>query len=228
MNSMFTSIINNTTNGISILDTLVCMITALVLGFVIAMIYQKESEKCSRNFFITLVLLPVLVQIVIMLVNGNLGTSVAVLGAFSLVRFRSTPGSSKEISAVFFAMAVGLATGMGYLTFAICFTFLVVCVLIALQKSKIGAKKENEQTLKITIPETLDYGEVFDDIFEKYLQSHRLEKVKTTNLGSMFELQYQIQMKDEKQQKQMLDEIRCRNGNLTVMCARPVTSEMEL
>lgn len=225
---MFTSIISDMTNGISIVETAICMFTALILGLIIAVVYMKETEKCSKNFLVTLVILPLLVQVVIMMVNGSLGTSVAILGAFSLVRFRSTPGSSKEICAVFFTMAVGLATGMGYLTFAICFTVLVSMVFVLLNKSKLGETKEDYQTLKITIPETLDYDEAFDDLFDKYLDEVRLDKVKTTNMGSMFELQYQIRMKNKSEQKKMIDEIRCRNGNLTVMCARPVTNEMEL
>lgn len=225
---MFTSIISDMSNGISILETAMCMGTALLLGLWIAFVYWKESVSCSKNFVITLVILPLLVQVVIMMVNGNLGTSVAILGAFSLVRFRSTPGSSKEISAVFFTMAIGLATGMGYLTFATFITVIVTMVFLVLCRSRFGEPKEKYQILKITIPETLDFEEVFDDLFDKYLDEVRLDKVKTTNMGSMFELQYQIRMKDRAQQKSMMDEMRCRNGNLPIMCARPVTNELEL
>jgi hypothetical protein len=225
---MFSSILTETTNGISVTETMLCMGTAIVLGIFIAYIYQFLSDKHSKNFLITLALLPILVQVVIMMVNGNLGTSVAIMGAFGLVRFRSAAGTSREISAVFFSMAVGLATGMGYLVFAACFTVIVSIVFAILSKSNFGEKNTDYQTLRITIPENLDYTEVFDDIFSKYLNNVRLDRVKTTNMGSMFELQYQVLLKDPKEQKQMIDEIRCRNGNLTVICARPVTDTMEL
>lgn len=169
---------------------------------------------------ITLVLLPVLVQMVIMLVNGNLGTSVAVLGAFSLVRFRSVPGSSKEMAVIFFAMAIGLATGTGFLGFAAVMTLVIGSVFLALEKSRFGEWKQEQKDLRITIAEHLDYTEIFDDIFRKYTSKCCLERVKTTNLGSMYELDYHITLKDHGQEKEMLDAIRCRNGNLTVVCGR--------
>lgn len=224
-----TSITSSTTAGsMDIASTLICMAVAIVLGIFISFIYQKSTEKYSKNFVVTLAMLPVLVQVVIMLVNGNLGTSVAILGAFSLVRFRSAQGNAKEIGMVFFAMAVGLASGVGYMTFAIFFTVLVSLLYYLLNKLNFGGKREDYQMLKITIPESLDYTEAFDDLFEKYTKASSLEKVKTTNMGSMYELTYKIMMNDISEQKVFIDEIRCRNGNLTVMCARPVSPECEL
>lgn len=213
---MFDSIIPST--GITALTALYCSITSLALGLIIALAYMVKSNY-TKNFVITLTLLPVIVQVVIMMVNGNIGTGVAVLGAFSLIRFRSVPGNSKDIMSIFLAMAIGLATGMGYIAFAIAFCLIACLVFIVLKTSKIGeAKNQKERHLKITIPEDLDYTGVFDDIFKKYFSKITLEKVKTTNLGSMFELKYYGLLKYAGQEKQLIDELRCRNGNLPIIC----------
>ena len=177
---------------------------------------------------VTLVLLPVLVQMIIMLVNGNLGTSVAVLGAFSLVRFRSVPGSSKEMAVIFFAMAAGLATGMGFLSFAVLMTAIIGGVFLLLEKTRFGESKRERKDLRVTIAEHLDYTEIFDDIFRQYTDQCDLQRVKTTNLGSMYELEYHIVLKDLRREKEMLDAIRCRNGNLTVICGRRAAIQEEL
>ena len=162
------------------------------------------------------------------MVNGNLGTGVAVLGAFSLIRFRSVPGNAKDIACIFFSMAVGLATGMGYITFAALITVVVSVFYMLLSKTKFGESESPEKELKVIIPENLDYTEIFDDLFTKYTKKSSLEKVKTTNLGSMYELSYHILLKDKKQEKAFIDEIRCRNGNLTVICARAQSIKEEL
>lgn len=205
---------------------LICSFVSIILGIAIAACYMLCSDKYTKNFVVTLAILPMLVQVVIMMVNGNLGTGVAIIGAFSLVRFRSVPGNAKEIGTVFFSMAVGLATGMGYVGYAVIFTIIVALVLIILTKLNFGAKKEADKQLRITIPENLNYVGLFDDIFEKYANEVRLDKVKTTNLGSMFELTYLVKLKDEAKEKEMLDEIRTRNGNLTVVCGR-ISSPVE-
>jgi len=157
---------------------------------------------------------------VIMLVSGNLGAGVAVMGTFGLVRFRSVPGSSKDIASIFFAMAIGLASGMGYLTFAALMTAVVGVVFLLLGKIPFGEPKFNEKHLKVMIAENLDYTDIFDDIFEEYTKECCLQRVKTTNLGSMYELEYHITLRDVGREKEMLDEIRCRNGNLTIICGR--------
>lgn len=199
-------------------DILLCTATALVLGLVIAIVFHLQGES-SGGFKLSLVVLPMLVQAVIMMVNGNLGTSVAVLGAFSLVRFRSQPGSSKEICGVFFAMAVGLATAMGCIGFA-CILTVIVCIVLLAGDKLLGALGSKEKTLRITIPENLDYTEIFDDILGTYTQKASLQSVKTTNMGSMFDLTYTIRLKANVNEKEMIDKIRCKNGNLTVMCGR--------
>lgn len=216
---MFTSILNSATGTLTIVDALICTVTSLVLGFIISMVYMAKGNR-SKNLATTLVLLPALVQTIIMLVNGNLGTGIAVMGAFSLVRFRSVAGTSKEICSIFFAMAVGLATGMGYISFAIVITIIVSLVMFLLAKFNFGETKAEERKIKIVVPENLNYTEIFDDIFEKYTNRNTIIKSKTINLGSLYEITYEIELKDKNKEKEMIDEIRCRNGNLTINCAR--------
>ena len=224
---MFTSVINTVEGTLAIQTALICMAVSILLGLVMAFAYMIQG-KYTKQFVITLVILPVLVQTVIMLVNGNLGTSVAVMGAFSLVRFRSLPGSARDISAIFFAMVVGLAAGMGFISYAVIITVLVCIIMVVLSKSKLGETKEEEKDLRITIPENLDYSEIFDDLFEKYAKIHSLNRVKTTNMGSMYELSYGVVIKADSSEKEFIDELRCRNGNLPIVCSRPVVGREEL
>ncbi|MCI5700609.1 MAG: DUF4956 domain-containing protein [Lachnospiraceae bacterium] len=224
---MFTSVIDTSSGSISVESALLCTAAALVFGLLIAVVYMADTHF-TKNFVITLALLPALVQIVILIVNGNLGASVAVLGTFGLVRFRSVPGTSKEIASVFFSMAVGLACGMGQLIFAGMVTVLISFVMVLLTKSHFGEKRGEWRHLKIVIPENLDYSDIFDDIFAAYTKTVSLDKVKTINLGSMYELDYHIVLKDRNREKDMIDEIRCRNGNLAITCARHAQEGMEL
>lgn len=209
----------STSETLTIPNVLICAISALVLGFIIACIYMV-GKNYSKNFVITLTLLPLLVGIVIMLVNGELGTSVAIVGAFSLVRFRSIPGTAKEIAFIFFAMGIGLATGMGFILFAAIMTVIISIAYLLLDKLNFGVSKKIQKQLRITIAEDLNYTDVFDDIFEKYTSFSELQKIKTTNMGSMFDLYYIIEMNDISKEKEMIDEIRCRNGNLTIICGK--------
>ncbi len=224
---MFSSILTGVEGSLTVQNALLCMLVSILLGLLIAVIYGAQGA-CSKNFMVTLTLLPVLVQMVIMLVNGNLGTSVAVLGAFSLVRFRSVPGSSKEMAVIFFAMAVGLATGTGFLSFAVVMTIMIGGVFLLLGKTRFGESKQENKDLRITIADHLDYTEIFDDIFREYTDRCSLQRVKTTNLGSMYELEYHITLKDIRREKEMLDAIRCRNGNLTIVCGRRAAIQEEL
>lgn len=204
---------------------LVSSLVSLVLGVLIALTFSYKNKK-SRGFLMTISALPFIVQIVIMLVNGNVGTGVAVMGAFSLVRFRSVPGNAKDICSIFLSMAVGLATGTNHLLLAALMT-VVVCVLnigfTLVPETKNGGEKE----LTVVIPESLDYAQVFDDIFEKYTSENELITVKTVNMGSLYKLKYLIKLKDKTKEKEMLDEIRVRNGNLEVICSRARTAEGE-
>ncbi len=196
-------------------SVLTAFAVALVLGLLIAVLY-RTCAVC-HGFPVVLALMPMLVTAVIMIVNGNLGASVAVLGAFGLVRFRSAPGTAKEIGFLFFAMAVGLATGMGFLTLAVMITLIAGAAFLILEKTGFGNVQCKDRQLKITIPEDLDYDGIFDDLFQKYTTHASLDHVKTTNMGTMYELSYLIKMRNMSQQKAFIDELRCRNGNLTIM-----------
>ena len=201
---------------------IICTSASLILGVLISAVSMYKTRS-SQSFAVTLAILPAVVQIIIMLVNGNIGAGVAVAGAFSLVRFRSAPGSAKEIGAIFLAMAVGLAAGMGYVFLAAILFLLVSAVMIILTATGFGSRK-TEKTLKITIPENLDYEGLFDDLFEKYTLSHELVKVKTSNMGTLYDLEYIITLKGAVP-KSFIDDIRCRNGNLNIVCGR--TGEKE-
>lgn len=214
LDSLFSSI---TANGVNIENFLICIVASIALGLVIAFGYMYKN-KYSKSFVITLALLPAIVQVVIMLVNGNIGTGVAVMGAFSLVRFRSIPGSAKEIGIIFLAMAVGLAVGMGFVAIAVVFTVIITLVSILFTVTKFGESRRAVKELKITIPENLNYNGLFDDIFDEYTSSRKLVSVKTTNMGSLYQLMYNIEERDESQEKDMIDAIRCRNGNLDIVC----------
>ncbi len=223
---MFTSIIDTVTGTLTVGEAMLCTLASLIFGIIIAIFYMAQG-RYSKNYMITLVILPALVQVIIMMVNGNLGTGVAIMGAFSLVRFRSMPGSAKEICGIFFSMVVGVVAGMGFLTYAAFITVFVGLAMLLLERSRFGEAGLHEKDLKVTIPETLDYTEVFDDIFDKYVKKSELKRVRTTNLGSMYELWYGIILRDERAEKEFIDELRTRNGNLTIVCGR-VTSNEEL
>lgn len=224
---MLSSILGDSTQSITFIQMVLCTFTSLLLGFAIAAVYMHRNVY-TKNFVVTIVLLPAIVQAVIMLVNGSLGTGIAVMGAFSLIRFRSAPGTAKEISSIFLAMAIGIATGMGYIYYAIGFTIVIGGVILILSNISFGERKNTIKTLKITIPENLDYSEIFDEIFHKYARKADLEVVKTTNLGSLYELQYTIELRDIKEEKAFIDEIRCRNGNLNIICGRIPVNRDEL
>jgi len=225
---VLSSILTTSTSGdITFTSTLICTLASLVLGFGVALVYMYKN-KYSKNFVITLALLPALIQLVITMVNGNLGAGVAVMGAFSLVRFRSVPGTSKEIVSIFFAMALGLTTGMGYIGYAAVFFFVIGAAMIVLAATNFGGKSSEEKELKVTIAESLDYNGIFDDLFDKYTDKVELVRVKTTNMGSLYELQYHIAIKDQALEKEFIDELRCRNGNLNITCGRVPTNREEL
>ena len=209
---------------ITLSSFLICMTVSLVLGLGAALLAMYKS-KYSRSFILTLVLLPSMVQLIIMLVNGSIGAGVAVAGAFGLIRFRSAPGSAKEIGLVFLATAIGLAAGMGYVVIAAVFFIIFAIVWLVLTAIGFGAGAADERELKITIPENLDYDGLFDDLFKTYTVSAELERVKTTNMGTLYELSYKVVLQDPHQTKAFLDELRMRNGNLTIVCGKPVTKD---
>ena len=202
---------------------------SLVIGLMLAVCSMYRS-RYTKSFVLTLALLPAVVCVVIMMVNGNVGAGVAVAGAFSLVRFRSVPGTAKEIGMLFLSMGAGLVAGMGYLGYAVLFTVILGGVTMLYTHVNLGKGKKADlhKVLNVTIPEDLDYSQVFDDIFDKYTASCELVKVKTTNMGSLFRLTYHITIKDAAKEKEMLDAIRCRNGNLEISVSRQETTPVEL
>ena len=218
MTNIFASIF--TTGALTAQGFGISIVAALVLGALIALVYSRSSAH-SNGFLVTVAMLPAIVAVIIMMVSGSIGASVAVAGAFSLVRFRSAPGTAREICAVFLAMAVGLACGMGHIWIAILFFVIMAVLVIALTLFGFGERSGNQQ-LKITIPENLDYNDLFDDLFKKYTSSWELVRVRTTNMGTLYELCYDVVLKDEKKTKAFMDEIRCRNGNLNITLGRPV------
>lgn len=224
LDTLTASIIQST---LTLSSVLLCTATSLILGIGVAYVYMAE-KRYSKGFVVTAALLPAMVQIVIMLVNGNLGAGVAVAGAFSLTRFRSVPGSARDIGTIFFCMAIGLATGMGYLFYAAVFFVIIGLANLLLTRCKFGGDQQDIRILRITIPENLDYEGLFDDLFAQYTDSAELDRVKTTNMGSLYELSYNIQLKTRVIPKKFLDELRCRNGNLNIVCGRPVSSREEL
>jgi hypothetical protein len=213
------SILNETASNVTAMQMVICTVVSLILGMGIAGIHRYRN-KSSQSFLMTLTILPMIVQMIIMMVNGNLGTGVAVMGAFGLVRFRSMPGDAREINSIFLAMAVGLANGMGYIGIAV--LLVLVAGIMTVVFLEIPDKNDGllRKELKVTIPEDLDYTGIFDDIFTKYTKKAELVRVKTVNMGSLYELCYQVELKGQEIEKAMLDEIRCRNGNLTVVCGR--------
>lgn len=202
---------------ISVSDFLICVISALLMGFLTALIYGFHTDS-SKSFVVTLALLPAIVCVVIMMVNGNVGAGVAVAGAFSLVRFRSVPGTAKEIGMLFLAMGAGLVAGMGYIAYGFVFVALVGGAYILYIRLNLGGKKkERMRTLNITIPEDLNYKDAFSKVFDTFTEQSELIRVKTTNMGSLFHLTFHITFKKDADEKDFIDQLRCRNGNLEIM-----------
>ena len=222
LDAAFTSVFgtaDSLVSAVSPADFLVCCLASIVLGMACAGVYMFRHSY-SKNFVVTLALLPLIVQMVITLVNGNLGAGIAVMGVFNLVRFRSIPGSAKDIGSVFLAMAVGLATGMGYLVLAVVSTAIVAVVNVLFVATPFGRPREPGKTLKVSIPEDLEYDGVFDEVLGRYAAEYELVEVQTTNMGSLFQLQYQLRMRQPGQEKALIDELRCLNGNLKISLGR--------
>ena len=213
---MFDSVI---ASGLTPMAFLICTGVSLILGLLVALCFSFRSQF-TRSFAITLAILPAIVQVIIMMVSGSIGAGVAVAGTFSLVRFRSEPGTARQIGALFLAVALGIACGMGYVALAAVFFVIVTLFFLLLTAVHFGECTGAQRDLRITIPENLDYEGVFDDLFATYTSAHSLDRVKTTNMGTLYELRYTVTLKDEKKIKAFLDEIRTRNGNLTVICGR--------
>lgn len=230
LNTIFKGIFDtDMTSVITVSDFLLCVGCALLIGLILAGAYMYGA-KYTKSFVATLALLPAVVCVVIMMVNGNVGTGVAVAGAFSLVRFRSVPGSAKEIGAIFLAMCSGLVAGMGYLAYALLSAVFLSGIMMLYNRLDFGTRKNASRykTLHITIPEDLDYSGVFDKILKTYTSDYEVVQIKTTNMGSLFKLTYNLTMKDPKKEKEFIDALRCRNGNLEITICRQETVIGEL
>jgi len=230
LNTIFGGVFDSqSVSAMSVLDFLICLVVSLLIGLLIAGIYTYRN-RYTKGFLVTLATLPAVVCVVIMMVNGNIGTGVAVAGVFSLVRFRSVPGTAKEIGAIFLAMCTGLIAGMGYLGYAVLFGLVLSGITLLYNKLDFGTKKNGEKykVLHITIPEDLDYTGVFDEILGKYTSSHELMQVKTTNMGSLFKLTYHLVLNSAEAEKELIDKLRCRNGNLEISISYQETTACEL
>lgn len=224
LNNIFEPIYSGT---FTLTSFLICTLVSLALGVVVALAANFKS-RLSKSFLLSIVLIPAVVQVVIMLINGSVGTAVAVMGAFSLVRFRSIPGSAKEIVSIFLAMATGLATGMGYVTLAVLFVIIICIAMICAGFVKIKDKDDLIRELRITVPEDLNYAHAFDDLFEKYTSDTKLLNVKTTNMGSLYKLFYKVELNNGDDVQRFIDELRCRNGNLEISVSIPSSVENTL
>lgn len=213
---MFDSILTSTLTPLTFLS---CTGAALLLGLLVSLCFSFRAHF-SKGFAITLALLPAIVQVIITMVSSSIGAGVAVAGTFSLIRFRSEPGTAQQISALFLAVALGIVCGMGYLLLAGIFFLLVTAFFLVLTAVGFGEHSDNRRDLRITIPESLDYEGIFDDLLAQFTSSHALNQVRTTNMGTLYELHYTVTLRDEHQTKAFLDQIRTRNGNLTVVCGR--------
>ena len=228
LDMIFDPIYNSGSDTLTISVFLIIMATALVLGAVQALVYRRNNP-CTKSFAVTLATLPAVVSVVILMVSGSIGAGVAVAGTFSLVRFRSAPGTGREIAAVFVAMALGLACGMGCPALAAVFALIMCAVDTLYARTGFGEEKTSlRRSLQVTVPESLEYSEIFEDIFEEYTTEVRMTRVKTTNLGSLNRLSYDICLRSAGAEKALIDAIRCRNGNLEVSIAQHSTESAEL
>ena len=214
---------------IDVTDFLLCIACSLVIGIILAASYMFRT-RYTKSFVVTIATLPAVVCVVIMMVNGNIGAGVAVAGAFSLVRFRSVPGTAKEIGMLFLAMGAGLIAGMGYLGFALLFTVILAAVNLLYNALNLGAKRNaaKYKSFRITIPEDLDYTGVFEEVFREYTTACELTRVKSTNMGSMFRLTYDVVLRDPTKEKELIDQLRCRNGNLEINVCKQASGETQL
>lgn len=224
--SLFTA--STTTSAIEISSFVASIAVSLVLGLILALIYGFRSRH-TRSFMTTLAVLPAIVCVIIAMVNGNVGAGVAVAGAFSLVRFRSAAGTARDIGFIFLAMCVGLVAGMGYVAYASLVTLILGGAYLIYQVSGFGGETSSkDRTLRITVPEDLDYVRMFDEVFARYTSYSELMTVKTTNMGSLYRLVYNVGLNNVADQKKFIDELRCRNANLEIALSHQEVANDEL
>lgn len=219
MNELFNNILANASGDITVFSALITMLSSVILGAIIAFTYQKTQDETvyQKSFAVTLLMLPVILSVIILFVGSNIARAFSLAGTLSIIRFRSAPGDPKDIAFIFFDIAAGLACGVGFYGYGLLFVVILCTVLLLLSKTKLFEAKTTQKILKITIPEDLNYQGAFDDILKKYTKKFRLDKIKTTELGSLFQLVYTVSMEDNSNEQEFLNELRCRNGNLNII-----------
>jgi uncharacterized membrane protein YhiD involved in acid resistance len=222
--SLFSTVAADTELTIS--HAIITILLAIGLGGIISFTYMKTQPSYGHSFTLTMIVLPVIIAIIILLIGSNIARAFSLAGAFSIIRFRSAPGDPKDIAFVLFTMAAGLACGVGAFGYAVLFTIVLCILMFVLKAVKFGSRNESQKLLKVTIPENLGYEEAFDEVFKTFDIAYELNKVRTTELGSLYELVYKVTMKDDTNQKEFLDAIRCRNGNLDItLTMKPTAPE---
>lgn len=219
MDNIFNNILVNTTSDITVITSVITIVVALLFGGIIAFTYQKTQEEYQRSMAVTLLMLPVILSVIIVFIGSNIARAFSLAGTLSIIRFRSAPGDPKDIGFIFFDIAAGLACGVGLYGYGALFVIILCVVLILTEKFNLFEKKTVQKTLKITIPENLNYQGAFDEILKKYTKKYTLTKIKTTDLGSLFELCYSVVMINDCDEQEFINEIRCRNGNLNIILA---------
>ena len=221
MDSLFNSILTNVSNDITVMSAVITMVIGLVFGGIIAFTYYKtqDDENYQRSMALTLLMLPVILSVIIVFIGSNIARAFSLAGTLSIIRFRSAPGDPKDIGYIFFDIAAGLACGVGLYGYGALFVLILCIVMFISEKRNLFERKTINKTLKITIPENLNYQGAFDDILQKYTKSYTLTKIKTTDLGSLFEVCYNVVMNHGEDEQEFLNELRCRNGNLTIVLA---------
>lgn len=220
MNRLFNEILLNTSGDMTVLSAVVTMLTGLLFGGIIAFTYYKtREENYQRSMSVTLLMLPVILSVVILFIGSNIARAFSLAGTLSIIRFRSAPGDPKDIGFIFFDIAAGLACGVGLYGYGAIFVIILCIVIFIVEKRRFFERKAIPKTLRIMIPENLNYQGAFDEILQKYTTSYTLEKIRTTDLGSLFELVYSVTMEQSMDEQEFLNEIRCRNGNLSIILA---------
>ena len=225
---MLDNLMSSITYGSFTLSNVLTVIaTSIVLGFIISLTYinTHKEEGYVPSFTVTLIMLPIIISIIILLVGNNIASAFSLAGAFSIIRFRSAPGEPKDLSYVFFTLAVGLATGMGFIGYAVIFTIILCLLMVIIEKTKFAAQTSKSLELKITVPENLNYENVFNDILNKHTKRWNLSRVRTRDFGALFELRYKIGVDNNFDSKKFIDELRCRNGNLNISLTSDIQDE---
>lgn len=221
MDNLFNNILVNISSDITVLSALTTIFAAVILGVMVTFIYYKTQDDAvyQRSMAVTLLMLPVILSVIILFVGSNIARAFSLAGTLSIIRFRSAPGDPKDIGFIFFDIAAGLACGVGLYAYGFMFVVVLGIVLFVVEKGRFFEKKYIQKTLKITIPENLNYEGAFDDILDKYTKKYTLTKIKTTDLGSLFELNYHVTMEAGQNEQEFLNELRVRNGNLNIILA---------